>query len=86
MKATYKDPELMALINSLIPKFITREYAITEGLCVLCHTEGIEISSFTDDLSVKEYQISGMCQVGQDGIWNTIEEDSKNPSNYTDWC
>ena len=77
MKATYKDPELMALINSLIPKFITREYAIAEGPCVLCHTEGIEIHSFTDDLSVKEYQISGMCQVCQDSIWDTIEEDSK---------
>ena len=75
MKATDKDPELMALINSLIPKFITREYAISEGLCVLCHTEGIEISSFTDDLSVKEYQISGMCQVCQDSIWDRIEED-----------
>jgi hypothetical protein len=77
MKATYKDPELMALINSLIPKFITREDAIAEGVCVLCHTEGIEISSFTDDLSVKEYQISGMCQVCQDNIWEVIEEDSK---------
>ena len=86
MKATDKDPELMALINSLIPKFITREYAIAEGLCVLCHTKGIEISSFTDDLSVKEYQISGMCQVCQDKIWDTIEEDSKNLDNSTDWC
>ena len=75
MKATYKSPELMAAINSLIPKFITREYAISEGLCVLCPTEGIEISSFTDDLSVREYQISGMCQVCQDAIWNIIEED-----------
>ena len=81
MKATYKDPELMALINSLIPKFITREYAISEGLCVICPTKGIEIHSFTDDLSVREYQISGMCQVCQDTIWDTIEEDSKDIDN-----
>jgi len=86
MKATDKDPELMALINSLIPKFITREDAISEGLCALCHTDGIEISSFTDDLSVREYQISGMCQVCQDKVWDTIEEDSKDLDNSTDWC
>ena len=86
MKATDKDPELMALINSLIPKFITREDAIAGGLCALCHTDGIEISSFTDDLSVKEYQISGMCQVCQDKVWDTIEEDSKDLDNSTDWC
>ena len=65
----------MALINSLIPKAITREYAISEGICVICEAKDIEISSFTDDVSVREYQISGMCQVCQDTIWDTIEED-----------
>ncbi len=85
MKATDKNPELMALINSLIPKFITREYAIAEGLCVICEATDIEIHSFTDDVSVKEYQISGMCQVCQDKVWDTIEEDSKDLDNSSDW-
>jgi len=68
MKATNKAPEIADLINSLLPS-LSREYSISEGLCVTCGTEDIEIQSFRDGLSVKEYMISGMCQECQDSVF-----------------
>ena len=68
MKPTPKSPEISDFINSLLT-INTREFAITEGLCATCKATDIEISSFTDDLSVKEYQISGMCQKCQDSVF-----------------
>jgi len=39
---------------------------ISESKCVLCHKEA---KSFKDDLSKKEYLISGMCQECQDNVF-----------------
>ena len=75
MKATDKSPEIMYLINSFLPSNITREYAISEALCVTCDESDIGYYSFRDTLSVDEYQISGMCQKCQDNIWNSDEEE-----------
>lgn len=36
--------------------------------CPLCSRE-IEVGSFRDELSIKEYKISGMCQKCQDKIF-----------------
>jgi len=67
MKANEKHPEIDALLSVVFG--VSRNEAISEGLCATCDAEGIEISSFTDDLSVKEYQISGMCQKCQDSVF-----------------
>lgn len=40
---------------------------ITKGLCSMC---GGPIGTFRDELSEKEYHISGMCQKCQDDIFN----------------
>ena len=39
----------------------------------LCTTCGGVADKFTDDLSRKEYSLSGMCQVCQDGFFETEE-------------
>ena len=36
-----------------------------EGICPFCGRE-IDLNSFRDDLSLKEYKISGLCQNCQD--------------------
>ena len=40
--------------------------AIRKSLCVMCHKEA---KTFTDDKSVKEYNMSGMCQICQDAFF-----------------
>ena len=44
--------------------------AKTAGQCVKCGEFGLE---FRDELSRKEYGISGLCQCCQDGIFGTEE-------------
>lgn len=40
---------------------------INAGFCPTC---GKEIGAFRDALSKREFEISGMCQVCQDSIWD----------------
>ena len=42
--------------------------------CPLCNTP-VRISEFKDDLSLKEFTISGMCQACQDGIFKPEPEE-----------
>ncbi|HET7713344.1 MAG TPA: hypothetical protein VFK94_02850 [Patescibacteria group bacterium] len=49
---------------------LTRLEAIDQAKCVTCPTEGpVE---FRDQLSVKEYNITGMCQECQDDMYDHI--------------
>ena len=49
----------------------SRTLAIAGNGCVKC---GEGAADFTDELSRKEYGISGLCQCCQDGIFGTEEE------------
>ncbi|MAH51953.1 hypothetical protein CMI37_39410 [Candidatus Pacearchaeota archaeon] len=49
----------------------SRTIAMSNGQCVKCGEFNIE---FRDELSRKEYGISGLCQCCQDGIFGTEEE------------
>jgi len=69
MKATNKAPEIADLLNSFLLPGMSREDHIEEGLCATCAAFDIKESSFRDGLSVKEYQISGMCQKCQDSVF-----------------
>jgi hypothetical protein len=70
MKPTPKSPEISDFINSFLLPGMSREEHIGEGLCATCPDSfGLTESSFRDDLSVKEYQISGMCQKCQDSVF-----------------
>ena len=73
MKATDKHFELDVLASIFTGK--DRRATIAAGECMTCDSQGNNAQSFTDDLSRKEYQISGMCQKCQDDIFGAGEED-----------
>lgn len=56
--------------------FSTEVDAIEEGRCPFCK-KLIESVPFKDDISRKEYEISGLCQECQDDIWAPLAEDMK---------
>lgn len=58
---TPKAPEIDSLLTSLTG--ISRMEAATKGLCTWCKKP---LTPFKDELSRKEYKISGMCQACQD--------------------
>jgi len=72
MKATKKDPKIDQFILSMFGR--DRTATISAGLCVTCPSKGNIASSFTDDLSKKEYSISGMCQKCQDDFFGNSED------------
>jgi hypothetical protein len=46
---------------------------VEAGLCPCCNKK-IVMDFFVDELSLKEFQISGMCQECQDSVFNSDEE------------
>ena len=46
-----------------------RPATIMAGSCMTCDTTDIVEADFTDDLSIKEYQISGLCQSCQNEVF-----------------
>jgi hypothetical protein len=66
MKSTDKSPEIDAFLTGLTATRYSRPLSVQMGVCATC--DGIA-EEFRDDLSRKEYTISGMCQACQDKIW-----------------
>ena len=67
MEPTYKAPQIDALLSEIIFNGKDRATCVREGTCVTCdEAQGLIATSFRDDVSRKEYQISGMCQSCQD--------------------
>ena len=64
-----------AYLHTLQP---TRSTAMAQGKCVVCGGDAIE---FKDDISAKEYTISGLCQECQDEAF----EEEEDPCNEQDW-
>ena len=57
-------------------KLASKQQAIEDGVCNLC---GDPVLSFKDELSLKEYEISGCCQSCQDELFEPdpyFEEDA----------
>jgi len=65
-KPTKKSPVLEGLLKTLTGK--DRRVQILNNLCVTCDGEAKE---FRDELSRKEYSVSGMCQSCQDNVFGT---------------
>ena len=65
-KATDKSREVEELITLLTGK--DRHNIIDRNECILCDGRA---EQFRDELSLKEYQISGYCQPCQDEIFGT---------------
>tara|TARA_R110002051_G_scaffold1143_2_gene5784 strand:- start:168 stop:422 length:255 start_codon:yes stop_codon:yes gene_type:complete len=57
-----------------------RKEVITTGRCMSCKTDSITEDSFRDDLSIKEYKISGMCQKCQDDFFGVSEDGHGDPN------
>tara|TARA_R110002020_G_scaffold36368_1_gene109199 strand:+ start:1480 stop:1698 length:219 start_codon:yes stop_codon:yes gene_type:complete len=72
MKATQKDPKIDQFIFSMMGR--DRTATISAGECVTCDSQGNTSTSFTDDISRKEYSISGMCQSCQDDFFGISED------------
>ena len=64
-----KDIEQLLDTESLILYGRTRKSSILRDVCVAC---GKPATEFKDELSKKEYTISGMCQACQDGIFDVV--------------
>ena len=66
---TKKHPEIEAHLSTLTG--VSRPKAILANTCTWCKKAALD---FTDDLSRKEYTISGMCQSCQDKTYGAFEE------------
>ena len=67
MELTHKSPAIDSLITSIMGR--DRQETIRAGLCMTCNAVDVDKKGFRDDLSSKEYCISGMCQECQDKMW-----------------
>jgi hypothetical protein len=73
MKANDKANEIDAMLTSVFG--VDRVKTISGGTCVSCDAESIIATSFRDDISRKEYSISGLCQSCQDDVFGHDDED-----------
>jgi hypothetical protein len=73
MKPTNKHPAINLFLSGLARK--SRTITISEGECMSCDSTGIVATSFHDDISRKEYAISGLCQSCQDDVFGHGEPD-----------
>jgi hypothetical protein len=63
-------PDLSKPVFQLFPQAAN---SIINGECVPCGSTQIRDCDFRDDISKKEYSISGMCQSCQDQVFNMME-------------
>jgi hypothetical protein len=57
--------ELKAFIQKNFPEYVDNRM---QGKCVFC-SKPIDIGDFRDELSLKEFHISGICQKCQDEVF-----------------
>ena len=67
---TKKNPEMEKIIDSVNPSCRIRVESIKADICNWC---GKPATQFTDELSRKEYNISGFCQDCQDKTFGRAE-------------
>ena len=80
MEPTNKSNPIESMLSSIFG--VDRVKTISEGYCVSCDAKDIKATSFTDDLSRKEYAISGLCQSCQDDVFGVSDDEPEDP--YTD--
>ena len=61
-----KAPSMEEAIHAITG--INRREAITSKTCPTCG-QGVTLDSFKDELSLKEFHISGLCQSCQDSVF-----------------
>ena len=71
-KPTEKSPQVEDLLTKLFG--VSRTASIQDRVCVSCGAENLTEESFSDELSLREFHISGLCQVCQDSVFGGNEE------------
>lgn len=64
-------PDLSKPIFAMMPDLADR---VINGQCTFCAKA---LTEFRDELSKKEYSVSGMCQLCQDEIFQPFDEDEE---------
>ena len=64
---TEKSPEMESALTDMLG--FDRKAVITGNTCACCDAANITPDSFKDELSFKEYRISGLCQECQDKVF-----------------
>ena len=72
MKPTEKSPSIDSFLSMIFG--VDRNYGIKNNICTNCGNS-VNLSSFKDAISIKEYGISGFCQECQDEIFTENKED-----------
>lgn len=72
---TEKSDEVEDVLSALFG--VNRKASITDKVCVSCNVD-VELDSFRDELSLREFHISGLCQTCQDGVFGTNPENNEN--------
>lgn len=54
--------------------FSNAKFAVLNKICPTC-SKAIKEEDFKDELSIKEYGISGMCQICQDDVFDNYDDD-----------
>lgn len=62
-----KYPAIVSFLKEIVP------HDPTTGVCSMCGKEVVE-EEFVNQVSKREYQLSGMCQACQDGFFESEEE------------
>ena len=84
IQPSFKAPQIDALLSEIIFNGKDRVTVIKEGKCLTCdEARDLKATSFRDDISRKEYSISGMCQSCQDDLFGMDEADDE-PEDYED--
>lgn len=65
--------KLKSCVDNLAKSFAgrTKEESLDKGMCVMCDDPDFE---FKDDVSLREYHITAMCQKCQDAFENQCDE------------
>jgi hypothetical protein len=80
IEPSYKAPEIDALLKEIIFNGKDRVEVIASGDCLTCdEARDLKATSFRDDVSRKEYAISGMCQSCQDDVFGHEDEEPVDP-------
>ena len=56
---------------------VNRKESITEKVCVSCEVD-VKLDDFREEISLREFHISGLCQTCQDGVFGTNPENNEN--------
>jgi hypothetical protein len=60
------------------PAFQSAVNEVLEGVCPFCH-KPVNVNGFRDEISEREFKISGLCQKCQDSFFGTGEGGKKDP-------